>query len=217
MKSGTVLKIIVHAGACLPLAWTILDYFTDHLTFNPIQAAMQRSGQAAIVLLFLTLACTPVSTFFRFTGVTSIRRTLGLYTFFYAALHFSIYIGLDYRFNWKLLFQSLAEKPFIIAGLTAFLILLTLAMTSYKYWMKIMGKGWKKLHRLVYLAGFIVILHYAWAKKGNLFTLQGDELLPLIALILYVGLMIVRLPVFRRFVTAWRHANLMISPHARKG
>jgi len=178
---------------------------------------MQRSGQAAIVLLLLTLTCTPVSTFFRFPGVIPIRRTLGLYTFFYAAIHLFIYVGLDYQFNWTHLLSSLVEKPFIIAGLTAFIILSILAATSFKYWMKKLGKEWKMLHRLVYLAGFIVILHYAWAKKGNLFTLQGDELLPLIALIIYVGLMAVRLPFFRRIVTTWRRADKVIPPLTRKG
>lgn len=217
MNKRTILRITVHAGAWLPLAMLAFDYLTDQLTYNPIQAATQRTGQTAIVLLLLTLSITPANTLLRYPGLPPLRRTLGLYTFMYAAIHLFIYIGLDYGFDWTQMIRSLLEKPYIIAGMTAFLILFALALTSFKYWMKRMGKGWKQLHRLIYPAGFIVILHYAWAKKGNLFTLQGDEILPLCALILYLGLMLARLPVFRRLVTARRHANLTVSPQTRKG
>ncbi len=217
MNSRAILRITVHAGALLPLAILVYDYYTDQLTYNPIQAAIQRTGDFAIVLLLLTLTVTPAITLLHLPVLTPLRRTLGLYTFFYAAIHLAIYVGLDYGFDWTHIIQSVQEKPFIVAGLAAFLIILALAGTSYQYWMKKMGKGWKKLHRLIYPAGFIVILHYAWAKKGNLFTMQGDEFLPLSALIVYLGLMAARLPIFRRFVTAHRHANLTVSPQPRKG
>lgn len=213
----SVLRIVIHIGAWLPLAWMIYDYTTARLTFNPIQAATQRTGQTAIVLLLLTLSVTPASTVLNARSITVFRRPLGLYAFLYAALHFIIYIGLDYGFGWSRLYYSLVEKPFIIAGLTAFLILTALALTSFKVWMRIMGKNWKRLHRLVYLAGIIVILHYAWAKKGDLLTLQGDIILPFIALILYLGLMAARLPALRRLIARHPHARLAVSPQTRKG
>jgi sulfoxide reductase heme-binding subunit YedZ len=199
------------------MAWMIYDYFTSRLTFNPIQAATQRTGQTAIVLLLLTLSITPISTYMHLRSITVLRRPLGLYAFLYAALHLIIYAGLDYGFDWMSLYLSVLEKPFIIAGLTALIILVALALTSFKMWMRIMGKNWKRLHRLVYLAGIIVILHYAWVKKGNLFTLQGDITLPFIAFILYLGLMVARLPALRRLAVEQRRPFLAVSPQTKKG
>jgi len=198
MKTITKLKLLTHGGALLPLLWLFWDYFNHQLTVNPIQAAMQRTGKTAIVLLMLTLACTPIYILFKYKPVLGLRRMLGLYTFFYASLHLTIYVGLDYGFNWESIFQNLYEKQYIYIGFAAFLILAILAITSFRWWMKKLGKNWKRLHRLVYLAGILVVLHYAWVKKGDLFALQGDIIGPLLFGILLIALLIVRLPVLRQ-------------------
>jgi len=200
MKTINKLKIIVHVAAWLPVLWLIVDYLNGSLTANPIQAATQRTGRFALIFLLLTLACTPLSVMFRYRGISGLRRTLGLYSFFFAALHLLIYVGLDYGFAWRLIWQSLSEKRFIIAGMSAFVILLLLALTSFRWWMRALGKNWKRLHRLVYPAALLVVLHYAWAKKGDIFRLQGDVLLPGLAALIVLLLFAARLPVLRRWI-----------------
>ncbi len=192
------LQVIVHIGAWVPLAVLVFDFLTDNLTVNPIQAATQRTGNIAIILLVLSLACTPANLIFRFSPVLKVRRALGLYGYLYAALHFLIFVGLDYGFNLRLVLQSIAEKRFIVVGFVALLLLTILAVTSFRWWMVRLGKNWKRLHRLTYLANLLVVLHFAWAVKGNIFQLQGDILRPLLAGIAVAGLLILRIPAIRQ-------------------
>jgi sulfoxide reductase heme-binding subunit YedZ len=190
----TPLQIAVHAGAWIPLAWLVWAYTNHRLTVNPIQDAMQRTGKYALVLLVLCLVCTPLNTLFGWKGVIKVRRPLGLYAFLYAAVHFLILSGLDYQFNFVFLFADLRGKVYVWAGVAAGLILLALAATSFQWTKKRLGKNWKRLHRLIYLAGLLVILHYAWAKKGDLFRLQGDIQQPLYFGLLVILLLALRIP-----------------------
>ncbi|MBN1148308.1 MAG: sulfoxide reductase heme-binding subunit YedZ [Anaerolineales bacterium] len=198
------LQIMVHAVAWLLLAWLAGDYFGGNLGVNPIQAATQRAGRYAIVFLILSLACTPLNTLFGLRQALSARRALGLYAFAFAALHLLIFAWLDFAFDWSLLKLEVAEKRYILVGLAAFTILALLAATSFKWWMKRLGKNWKRLHRLVYLAGLLVVLHYAWAKKGDLLRLQGDIWWPLLAGIIVSTLLVLRLPAVRRAASQQR-------------
>jgi sulfoxide reductase heme-binding subunit YedZ len=161
-------QLLVHIGALLPLANLLWDAWTDGLTINPIQAATLRTGKIALVMLTITLACTPLNTLFGFRPALKARRALGLYTFMYAAIHFYIFIGVDYAFDLELLKEAIFEKRYALVGFAAFLILLPLAVTSFKVWQKKLGKNWKRLHRLVYLAGLLVIVHYVWQVKSDI-------------------------------------------------
>jgi sulfoxide reductase heme-binding subunit YedZ len=190
----TPLRIAVHAGAWIPLAWLVWAYANHRLTVNPIQEAMQRTGKYALVLLVLSLACTPLNTLLGWRQVIKVRRALGLYAFFYAALHFLILSGWDYHFNFTLLWADLRGKLYIWVGVAAGLILLVLAATSFRTLQKRLGKNWGRLHRLIYLAGGLVILHYAWAKKGDLFHLRGDIRQPLFFGLLVILLLVLRIP-----------------------
>lgn len=190
----TPLQIAVHIGAWIPLAWLVWAYFTHQLSANPIKDAMQRTGRYALVLLVLSLACTPLNILLGWRAVIRLRRLLGLYAFLYAAIHFFILIGLDYQFNIRLLFGDLRSKVYIWAGVAAWLILLTLAATSSRWAVKRLGNRWNRLHRLVYLAGLLVILHTAWAKKGDLFRLRGDIQQPLFFGLLMLLLLVLRFP-----------------------
>ena len=151
------LKTITHIGALLPLAWMVQNYFTDNLTVNPIQELTFRTGRYALILLILSLAITPLNTLFGWRKLIPLRRLFGLYAFFYATLHFLIFVGLDYGFDWALLQEAIFEKRYALVGFSAFLILTALALTSNRRAMKRLGKRWKKLHRLSYLAGGLVI------------------------------------------------------------
>lgn len=187
----TPFQLFVHAAALAPLGLLIFDFFRDNLTVNPVQALTLRTGKYALTLLVLSLACTPVNTVFGFRPALKVRRALGLYAFMYATIHFLIFIGLDYAFNPQLLREAIFEKRFALVGFAAFLMLLPLAITSTRGWMKRLGKNWKRLHRLVYLAGALVVVHYAWAVKSDIRQplLFGG----LVALFLFL-----RLPAVRR-------------------
>jgi len=188
---------LVHLAALAPFAWTAWLTATGGLTINPIQDLTLRTGKAALVLLLTSLACTPVNLVFGFKPALKARRTLGLYAFLYAALHFLIFVGLDYTFNLSLIWSGITEKRFVLAGLAAFILLSLLALTSFTWWQKRMGKRWKQLHRLVYLAGILVIVHYIWLVKADIRPplLFGALLLVLLAL---------RLPAVRKRVANWR-------------
>ena len=204
----TRLQIAVHIGSLIPLVWLIVSYFTGRLTFNPIQAATQRTGQYAIILLILSLACTPATTVLGFSRVLTLRRPLGLYAFAYALIHFTIFVAWDYGFSWALILQTIVEKRFVIVGLTAFAILLPLALTSCQWWMIRLGRAWKTLHRLVYLAALLAVLHYGWAVKGDIFSLRGDVWKPLVYGAVVILLLLLRLPAVRKWVVNTRERGL---------
>ena len=197
-------KIAVHLAALAPLVWLVWAYMTNNLTVNPIQAATQRSGKFAIILLVSALAITPLYTLTGIRQLTTVRRALGLYAFIYATIHFSIFVGLDYGFDWALVIPEIFAKRYTVVGLAAGLILLPLAITSFKWWMKKLGKNWKRLHRLVYLAGILVVIHFAWAKKGDIFRLSGDIWQPLLFGAIVLLLLIMRLPPVRRWISKTR-------------
>jgi sulfoxide reductase heme-binding subunit YedZ len=123
----------------------------------------------------------------------------------FAGLHFLTFSILDYGLDWSLLQGAIFEKPYIIVGLTALTILLALAITSFRWWMKRMGKNWQRLHRLVYLAALLVVLHYSWSVKGDVLRLQGEVLQPLAFGLVVILLLISRLPPVRRGATRLRY------------
>ena len=188
----------MHLGAWYPLAHLIFDTLAGNLSVNFIQDLQQRTGRTAITLLMLTLSCSPLNLVFQWREPLKRRRALGLYTFMYATLHMLIFVDLDYGLAWSLIFQTIFEKPYIIVGVTTFLMLLPLAMTSFDIWKRRMGKNWKRLHRTIYILAPLAVLHYAWSKKGDLFTLSGDIIRPLIYAAILVLLLALRLTVVRK-------------------
>jgi sulfoxide reductase heme-binding subunit YedZ len=159
---------ITHIGSLFPAAWLLWDYVMDNLSINPIQDLTFRTGKPALVLLILSLAVTPVSSILGLRQVIPARKWLGLYAFFYATIHFLIFVGLDYGFDWSLLYGAIFEKRYALVGFIALLILLPLAITSTQGWMKRLGKRWKSLHRWVYVAGILAVIHYVWLVKSDI-------------------------------------------------
>jgi sulfoxide reductase heme-binding subunit YedZ len=192
------LRIAVHGLGLFALARLGFLWATDSLTANPIQFVEQNLGRAALNMLVLSLAVTPLVSLTRWRALIPHRRTLGLYAFLYFTLHLLTFVVLDYGLDWGEILRLTAEKPFIFVGLLAGLILLGLAATSFKYWMKRLGKNWKRLHKTVYLASGLVVLHYAWAVKGSLANLSGDILRPLSMGLLVAILLVLRIPAVRR-------------------
>ncbi|MEW5827678.1 MAG: protein-methionine-sulfoxide reductase heme-binding subunit MsrQ [Chloroflexota bacterium] len=206
----TPLQITMHIFGWYPLAWLVVRALTDNLTVNPIQAISQWTGYHAIIFLTLSLACTPLNTLFGWRELLKRRRALGLYSFMYASLHMLSFVGLDYGFSLKFFTEGTATKPYMLMGITTFLILLPLAVTSFKWWMKRMGSGWKTLHKLVYMAGITAVIHFAWAKKGDLVGLSGDILKPLIFAVIVAILLILRLPPVRRWASQLKQKTVSI-------
>jgi sulfoxide reductase heme-binding subunit YedZ len=194
----TRLQLATHIGAWLPLLVLVYDYWAGNLTVNPIQDITFRTGKPALVLLVLSLACTPLNSLFGFREAIKLRRPLGVYAFLYALLHFLTFVGLDYGFDPALLYGAIFEKRYALVGLAAFLILLPLALTSTKGWQRRLGKSWKRLHNLVYVAALLVIVHYVWLVKSDIRE-------PLLYGAGVVTLLVLRLPaVKRRLREAWQ-------------
>lgn len=165
---ATWLRFFTHIGALVPLALLLWDASQGQLTANPIQEITFRTGKTAIVLLMLSLLCTPLNTLFGLKAVLPLRRPLGLYAFFYVCLHLLIFALLDYGLDWGLIQETIAEKRYVLVGFAAFLLLLPLALTSTKGWQKRLGKRWKQLHKLVYLAALLAVIHFVWLVKSDI-------------------------------------------------
>ena len=204
MKHYTRLQIFMHTAAWFPFARLAFEAFTGDLSANPIQHLEQRTGRAALTLLILSLACTPLNTLFGWSELLKRRRALGLYAFLYATVHVIIFFNLDYGLAWSLFTQTIIQKPYIVVGVTAFLMLIPLAITSFDVWKVRMGKNWWRLHSLIYYIAPLAILHYAWGKKGDFFALQGEIVKPLIYAGVFAVLMILRIPPVRRKLVSWR-------------
>jgi sulfoxide reductase heme-binding subunit YedZ len=205
----TPLQIIMHVYAWSALAHLVFDYFAGNLSVNPIQDIEQRTGRAAVTLLVLSLMCTPLNTLFGWKELLKRRRALGLYTFMYATIHVLIFLYLDYGLSWSLIIQSIVEKPYIIFGTITFLLLTPLAITSFDIWKKRLKKNWKRLHQTVYFIAPLAVLHFAMSKKGDIFTLQGDVVRPLIYGLVVLILLILRIPRIRKFFASIRTQHLL--------
>src|SRR5512136_2604144 len=204
----------VHISAWIPLIVLIIDALNNHLTFNPIQAATQRTGDTAIVLLGLSLACSPLSTYAGWKDAIKLRRALGLYAFMYATVHFYLFIGADFNFQLRFIVPEFLQKYYLWAGLPAFAVLCALAATSFRWAMRRMGKNWKRLHRYIYLGAILVVLHLALVIKGDFFRLGGDVWKPIAAAIVFGTLLIVRLPPVRHALLALKHGGARARPRA---
>ena len=181
-----LLKPAVWIGGLFPFAWLVVDAFTDGLGAEPVENVTHRTGKAAITLLLVTLAVTPVRRLTGWNGAVRARRPLGLFAFFYATLHFLVYL-FDQGFSWGYIVEDVVEHPYVTAGFIALLLLVPLAVTSTRGWIRRLGKGWQKLHRLVYIAAGLAVIHFVWLVKKDLRE-------PLIYLAVFAALMALRLP-----------------------
>ena len=191
------LRIAVHVGAWIPFAVIVRDTLTNQLSAEPIRDITLRTGKTALVLLILSLACTPANSLFGFRPALKVRRTLGLYAFFYALAHAVMFFVIDYALDLGLLEGAVLEKPYALVGAGAFLILFVLALTSTRGWMKRLGRGWTQLHYGIYVAALLVIVHFVW-----LVNLDVREPLTFGAIV--VGLLLLRLGWVREWISRFR-------------
>lgn len=189
-------RVLVHLGALVPLGWLLWRYVNGLFLVDPVREVTTITGRTALILLLLSLACTPIRSLTGLKQVLRVRRALGVYASLYAGLHFLTFVGLDYGFDVEILGPAIFDQPYVLVGFAAGAILLVLAATSTKGWKRRLRRNWKRLHRLVYMVGPLVIVHFLWLSK--------DDRLPWRYGLIAGALLVVRLPPIRRAIVRLR-------------
>jgi sulfoxide reductase heme-binding subunit YedZ len=164
------IKTAVFVLALGPLARLLLAGITGAfggLGANPVEFVTRSTGTWTLVFLCITLAVTPARRFTGWNWLQRLRRMLGLFAFFYGALHFTTYFWLDQWFDLAAIVKDIVKRPFITMGFAAFVLMIPLALTSTDAMVRRLGRRWGKLHRLVYAVAIAAILHYWWHKAGK--------------------------------------------------
>jgi sulfoxide reductase heme-binding subunit YedZ len=154
------LKIGLFLLCLVPILRLIWLGFYEHLSANPIEFIERSTGFWALFILLATLALTPIRLITNIAWPIQLRRMLGLYMFFYACLHISAYLWLDFGFDLTAIIKDIAKHPRILVGFAAFVLSIPLAVTSNNLMMKRLRNRWKQLHQIVYLIGILVVLHF---------------------------------------------------------
>ena len=191
-------NISVHVIASVPLALTAYEYFTDTLPIVLDRHLVIRFGAAGLAFIVASFSITPIGILTGKTTLIPIRRPLGVYGFCYIALHLLAYAWLSNYFDWALILRDIGERRAMSIGLVAFALLIPLALTSTNGWQKRLGRRWKVLHRLVYFAVPLSVLHYFWLERDI-----RDWVIAYMALVTI--LFAVRLPVIRRIIAQMHH------------
>ncbi|HZD04086.1 MAG TPA: protein-methionine-sulfoxide reductase heme-binding subunit MsrQ [Longimicrobiales bacterium] len=177
LKTGVWLLCLAPAG------WVAWRFFLgDGLGANPVEEFEHWSGRSALVVLLGALAVTPLRRLTGFNDLQKVRRLVGLFAFFYMGVHFLTWLGLDQVFAWAWIGEDVAKRPFITLGFTAFLLLIPMAVTSTRGWIRRLGKTWVRIHRAVYVSAVLGVIHYLWATKA-------DDLWPTVAGVVLVALL----------------------------
>lgn len=152
----------------VPLLVLVLRAALDRLSANPVEDITHVTGEWALRFLILTLAVTPARRFLGWHALAPQRRTLGLLAFLYASAHFLTYLSLDLGFDFAFLVEDVLERPYITVGFTSLCLMVPLALTSTRASIRRLGARWLQLHRLVYPAAILGVLHFAWLVKADL-------------------------------------------------
>jgi sulfoxide reductase heme-binding subunit YedZ len=162
-------KPVIFLACLAPLANLAWRGFHDELGANPIEAITHSTGTCTLVFLLITLSVTPLRKLTRQYWLINLRRMFGLFAFFYGCLHLTTYVWLDKFFDVHQMLADIAKRRFITAGLAGFVLMLPLALTSTKSWIRRLGgKRWQALHRLIYLSAAAGVIHYIWLVKADL-------------------------------------------------
>ena len=198
-----VYKPVVFIAGLMPLAWMICALF-GWLGFSagvdPVKFLELENGKTALNLILLTLTITPVRRLAGLPHLVRLRRMLGLFAFFYAMLHFTVYVVLDLDLNWHMVGADIAKRPYITVGFAALLLLVPLAVTSTNRMMRRLGRRWSRLHRLVYVIAVLGVWHFYWQEKIDV---HEPELYALILAIL-LGYRLARSAWLRRLLASVR-------------
>lgn len=160
-----IYKPTLHGLLLLPVVFLVWNFSAGRLGANPVEALTHQTGEWALRVLLITLAITPMARLTRSGWLIQFRRMVGLYVFFYAALHFMIYLIFDLSLDFSFLAEDIIERPYITVGFAALLILLALTITSPIKIRQRMGKSWQTLHYGIYAAGILAVVHFLWITR----------------------------------------------------
>ncbi len=184
-----ILRLVLHVLAAAPLAWLVYEFAAGRILGEWIKEITHRTGFWGLTCITVSLAVTPLRRWLGWNALQPLRRPLGLWGFAYIATHFLIYFVLDKQvpfdpaFAWDEVVRDVAKRPYITVGFTGFLLLLPLAVTSTKGWIRRMGKRWTALHALAYVIALAGVVHFSWSVKADQFqpSLFGGALVVLLA------------------------------------
>ena len=162
-----LVKVAIWLLALMPLARLVWLGFNENLGANPVEFVERSTGLWALIILLVTLCLTPVRLITGQAWVIQLRRLTGLFMFFYACLHITTYVWLDFGFIWADIVKDIAKHPRILVGFGAFMLAIPLAVTSNSYAIKRLKTNWKKLHQLVYLLAIMAVVHFLWLVKKD--------------------------------------------------
>ena len=187
-RQTTLLKVVIFVLALLPFARMVYLTVTEQLV-EPLEFITRGTGDWTLYFLCITLGVTPLRKLSKWNWLIKLRRMLGLFAFFYAALHFTTFLWFDHFFDVQEMWKDVLKRPFITVGFTAFVLLVPLAVTSTNAMVRRLGgKRWQWLHRLVYLIAPLGILHFWWMKAGKHDFIQPIIFGVIVALLLGVRL-----------------------------
>ncbi len=161
------IKPVIFLVLLIPLAIQVYGFFSGSLGANPIEAVTRRVGDWALRILLITLAVSPLVRITGWNTLVKYRRMLGLFAFFYACVHLSLYVTLDKFFDLGEILDDIIKRPFITAGFSAFILLIPLAVTSTARMVERLQYRWLLLHRLVYVVAMLAVLHFWWMVKAD--------------------------------------------------
>jgi len=166
MRGRRLLGWAIVAAGVAPAAWLAWRGAHGALGANPIEELEHQTGLAALRLLLATLAVSPLRRL-GWRSIAPFRRRLGLFAFAYVAAHFTIWAAVDNGLDWPTLLEDIGKRPYVTVGFTAFVLLVPLAFTSTRAWVRRLGKRWVALHRLVYPAAALAVIHWVWLVKKD--------------------------------------------------
>ena len=162
-----LVKPVIFFMALIPFIWLLLKVFQNDLGPDPAQALSIETGEWTLRFLLLTLAITPFRQIFRVAEIARLRRMVGLFAFFYASIHFLSWMAFILGFRWLAIAEELVERPYITVGFLAYVILFLLGVTSTNSMVRRLGKNWKRLHKFVYAASILAIVHLLWILRTD--------------------------------------------------
>ena len=169
MSDLRFVKLVVFINSLVPLVLLLWDVYHKRVGPNPLEFATRTTGMLTLIFLSLTVAVTPLRKIFGINSLVKVRRMLGLFAFFYGALHLLTYVWFDRWFNLASVVQDVGRRPFILVGMTAFFLMVPLAITpTNKMVKRLGGKSWARLHRLVYLAAIAGVVHFWMLVKSDI-------------------------------------------------
>jgi len=196
MKSDTkvfLLKVLIHAGALLPLMNLYFLAFNDEIGADPVETVIHFTGIGALNLLLLTLSVTPIAKIIKQGYLLKTRRVLGLYAYTYALFHLFNFLAFEVQFDGSLFISEVIKRPYITVGMIAFFLLTALAITSINKLKRKMGKSWQSLHNFNYLIVLLATIHFYWSVKSELTS-------PLFYFVVAIALLLFRYKKIKRLI-----------------